>query len=75
MADEEPGITIGLREIYDEVVASRADIQSVTRTVADEKERTDDHEARIRAIERWKYALPIASLLAVGSTVATFYSK
>lgn len=28
-----------------------------------------DHEQRIRSLERWKYGLPIASLLAAGSAV------
>lgn len=77
--NEEPGIVIGLREIYNEVVATRSDVQSVTRTVADHDETMTAYDARFAAhdaqfdkIKRWMYALPIASLLAVGSTVAAF---
>lgn len=31
-----------------------------------------DHETRLRAIERWRYALPTSVLLAIGSIVVTF---
>lgn len=33
-----------------------------------------DHEVRLRAIERWKYALPIASITAVASGVLTAFN-
>lgn len=29
----------------------------------------EDHETRLRAIERWKYALPLTALTAVASAV------
>ena len=29
-----------------------------------------DHENRIRSLEKWKYGLPLASLLALASTIA-----
>lgn len=28
-----------------------------------------DHEARLRSLERWRYALPISALAAIGSAV------
>lgn len=30
----------------------------------------DDHEIRLRALERWRYALPTSLVLAVGSVMA-----
>lgn len=32
---------------------------------------TDDHEARLRKVERWVYAVPPTIVLAVASVVAT----
>ncbi|MEU7200259.1 hypothetical protein [Streptomyces sp. NPDC045470] len=67
--DSEPqGITIGLREVYDQVVGVREDVrdlkqnhESVNRTLADQEE-------RIRSLERWKYALPPALLIAIATS-------
>lgn len=32
-----------------------------------------DHESRIRALERWRYGLPLAGLLAIGSAALSIY--
>lgn len=32
-----------------------------------------DHETRIRLIEKWKYALPIVTLIAVIDSIIAFY--
>lgn len=34
----------------------------------------EDHEGRIRALERWRYALPTAALLSIASTVTAVAS-
>lgn len=31
---------------------------------------TDDHERRLRRLEAWSYGIPVAALIAVGSTIA-----
>lgn len=33
-----------------------------------------DHENRIRSLEKWKYGLPLATLLAIGSTCLTVWA-
>jgi hypothetical protein len=30
-----------------------------------------DHEARLRGLERWRYALPTATILGIGSAIVT----
>lgn len=32
-----------------------------------------DHEARLRAVERWKYALPVAGFTAASSVVLSLF--
>ncbi len=31
---------------------------------------TDDHERRLRRLEAWSYGIPVAALIAIGSTIA-----
>lgn len=66
------GVTIGAREIYDQVVGLRDDVRSLTQNNAHVNEQIDDHEERLRAIERWKYAVPAGLLTGVGSAVVAF---
>jgi hypothetical protein len=41
--------------------------------ISEQLKAVPDHENRIRSLERWKYALPVAGLLAFGSLVLTVY--
>jgi hypothetical protein len=74
MSDRDPlGVTIGAREIYDELVGMREDVRSLTQTSESVAHKLDDHEERLRVLERWKYALPTAAVsgvLAAGVTLA-----
>ncbi|MFE4020125.1 hypothetical protein ACFXPZ_22400 [Streptomyces sp. NPDC059101] len=71
MTDRDPlGVTIGAREIYDEVVGLREDVRSVVQNSESVRGTLTDHEDRLRALERWKYALPLALLTALGTAAA-----
>ncbi|WP_461296341.1 hypothetical protein [Streptomyces harbinensis] len=56
------GVTISAREIYDEIVGLREDVRSLGQHNETVRGELDDHERRIRAIERWKYAVPVVLL-------------
>ncbi|MEU6246424.1 hypothetical protein [Glycomyces sp. NPDC047010] len=70
-------VTIGAREIYDEVVSMRGDLGRFggeLSRISDADETTQenlaDHEDRLRQMERRLWAIPTAAtLLAVGSLV------
>ncbi|MER5304594.1 hypothetical protein ABT039_34720 [Streptomyces lasiicapitis] len=71
-------VSIGAREIYDEVVGLREDMRSVAEKGEELREDVADHETRIRDLERWKYALPVAAVsgvVAAGVTVAKVTGK
>lgn len=73
MSEDPLGVTISAREIYDQIVGLRADVQSLTQSNTAVQETLNDHEERIRANERWRYAVPTAALGAVisaGITIA-----
>ncbi|MEU7186441.1 hypothetical protein [Streptomyces sp. NPDC045369] len=64
------GVTIGAREIYDELVALRGDVRSLSQTHAAVAQTLDDHETRLRGLERWRYALPVAAVTSAGTLIA-----
>lgn len=51
-------------EIRDDLREMRAELAS--------KETTEDHEVRIRYVERWVYGIPPAFLLSVAGIVTAF---
>lgn len=72
MPERDPlGVTIGAREIYDQVVGLRDDVRSLVQKDEAVQETLDDHEKRIRANERWRYSVPVAALGAVVSAGIT----
>lgn len=73
--DDMGTVTIGAREIFDEVVAMRADVRSSLQTHAATEKTLTDMETRLRAVERWRYSVPVAVLTAVISAVVTIYTK
>lgn len=71
--DDQPlGVRIGAREIYDEVVGLRGDVQRLGQQGESVDETLVDHETRIRGLEseRGKFVLPVALITAVATVVA-----
>ncbi|MGW3724843.1 hypothetical protein [Streptomyces sp. NPDC000851] len=76
MDNEDVGtVTIGAREIYDQLVAMREEVRASTQSHATVAEKLADHEERIRGVERWKYAVPAALVTTVMSAAVTIYTK
>lgn len=71
MTDSGMGVTISAREIYDEIVGMRDDVRSLIQANESLVRTQEDHEQRLRGIERWKYSVPVAALAAVSSAVVT----
>lgn len=76
MSEAQPdplAVTIGAREIYDQVVGLRADVNTLVTSHADVETTLADHEERLRSLERWRYAVPTAAiggLVAAGLSIA-----
>lgn len=64
-------VTIGAREIYDELVAMRDDVRASSQNLATVTDTLSDHEARLRSVERWRYSVPTALVTAVLSAATT----
>lgn len=68
-------VIITTRELYDEIVGLRGDVRDLTNATTNVTKAIDDHEQRLRTIERWKYALPTTTAAAVVSAVVTLVGK
>jgi hypothetical protein len=72
MSEQDPlGVTISAREIYDQIVGLRDDVRSLVQSNAEVGKVLDDHETRLRNVERWKYAVPTATVGAIVSAGIT----
>lgn len=60
------------KQLYDELTGLREDLRDQLKNKADTLV-TEDHETRIRSLERFRYAIPSVSLIgalaAVGETI------
>lgn len=61
-SDNSAQILIKLGEMAAQLAVMGEQLKSIT-----------DHEQRIRALERWKYSLPVALLMALTSVALTAY--
>ncbi|GAB7185937.1 hypothetical protein ATKI12_5768 [Kitasatospora sp. Ki12] len=69
MGDDDLSVRVSPREIYDEIVGMRSDVRSLGEQTQEVRDQLADHEARLRTLEAWKYALPIATLATVVGAV------
>lgn len=67
MADPPAVVTITLADVYLELRQLRQQVSEMTPQAA----QVTDHETRLRALERWRYALPTAILFALASTATS----
>lgn len=50
-------------------------LESIRRDRDEMKKESDDHEGRLRALERWKYMLPSSLVTAVIAAAVTIYGQ
>jgi hypothetical protein len=62
--------TIRLADLY----AKQIETTTKLAVIAEQLQAIPDHEARIRALERWRYSMPIALLAALASAGAAIAS-
>lgn len=63
-------VEIGLKEIYDLLVALNTNVQIIAGDIKDLSAKADDHESRLRALERNRWPLPsLAALVSIAALV------
>jgi hypothetical protein len=68
---DEGGVFISTRDIYDKLTLAIEELRRIAVQMESTQADSADKETRIRALERWKYGLPIATLIALASLVTT----
>lgn len=71
--NESPGVLITVKDIYDEMKGLIAEVRIMTAELRESRKTDDDHEQRIRKLEAWKYGLPAALLISIGSVLMKFF--
>ncbi|MGH2866776.1 MAG: hypothetical protein ACRDNK_04290 [Solirubrobacteraceae bacterium] len=59
---------IGIKDVYEQVTQLLGKVTTMQEQMTHATEVRADHEARIRLLERWRYALP-ASFVVSGSSI------
>lgn len=67
MSGPDGSFTVTLADVYAEVRRCQDAIWSMK----PQAEMIHDHEGRIRSLERWRYGLPLALIIAAGSAGGT----
>ena len=76
MDEPAAGVTITFREVYDQIVGMRTDVQRLTDNSKDVEQVLIDHESRLRSIEKWKYGIPsMVTLCAVATVVIEYFAN
>jgi hypothetical protein len=74
--DPLPGVVITSREIYDAVVRLTGRVDVVIEQQTHTSQMTQDHETRIRAMERSRWPLhSLTVLVALGALALSFFGK
>lgn len=68
MTGQDPGasFTVTLADVY----AAVRKCEDTVLSMQPQKDILEDHEGRIRGLERWRYALPITLIVTIGNTAA-----
>ncbi|MFC6884677.1 MULTISPECIES: hypothetical protein [Actinomadura] len=66
------GVVITTRDIYDKVVELGGKVDGMGAAHEQVRAQVADHEQRLRATERWRYALPVSVLLGTLSAALSF---
>lgn len=61
------GVLVTFKDMYAEMQRLVGELRDINSTMKAHESRSIDHEVRIRALERWRYSLPIALLISLGS--------
>lgn len=65
MAPDGDGVVITLKDVYQTVLS----IKDAVAPLAGYARALDDHEKRLRSLERWRYSVPTAHLVSAGSLI------
>ncbi|WP_030372885.1 hypothetical protein [Streptomyces rimosus] len=67
--DNDALVTITARDIYGELRTLSIEVQRIGQIMDSNASRLDDHETRIRGVEKWKYAISASVVTSTASVI------
>ncbi|HZN70565.1 MAG TPA: hypothetical protein VFC00_02610 [Micromonosporaceae bacterium] len=64
------GVLITFQHMYDQLQLLVGELRDVNSAMKTHNASMIDHEVRLRALEKWRYSLPAALVISIGSAVA-----
>ena len=59
-----------VREMVAEIRADVKELNKKAERMEEAREEVEDHEDRLRSLERWKYGIPFSGILAISAAIA-----
>ena len=76
MSEALGSVVIGPKEIYDAVQHVSSQMELMQQQMAEQGRRGDDHEARLRSLEKGRWPLPsLAVLISIASVVTLLLTR
>lgn len=70
MTDPGPVVTIGLKEIYEQLIRLNTKVEVLMSDQGDSEIKIADHESRLRLLERARWPLPAITILIALASLA-----
>ncbi|MGV9263164.1 hypothetical protein ACWDRR_00705 [Kitasatospora sp. NPDC003701] len=72
--DQLNGVHIGAREIYDQLLGVREDVRALAQNSASVDRTLEDHEDRVRGLERWRYGVVASGAAGASALISQLVS-
>lgn len=69
---DEGGFVVTIRDVYEEMRELTSEVRTLTSELKESRRTDDDHEKRLRVLERWMWGLPVSILTAIAAVVTAF---
>lgn len=69
MGQDESRVIVTATDVYKELVSLSGDVRALSELVKQATGVQLDHEARLRSLERWRYALPVSTVMSASALI------
>lgn len=66
---DESGFVVTIREVYDEMRELTSELRTLTSELKESRRTDEDHERRIRVLERWMWGLPVSIIGTIAAVI------
>lgn len=67
--NEPQGVVVTFKDMYNEMRDLLHEVKTLTQELKESRKTDEDHERRLRVLERWMYAIPATLFIAIASII------